>query len=241
MDYKITKAVILAAGRGKRLKPFTNVLPKPLLKLRGKTTLDHTLNSLANTNIEKVYLVTNYLEDKIKQHVQNGSNWNLEVVYVHQSAILGTAHALKEVFELSGLEATRFFLLLAADYALTLNHITLLVAAHQKYAVDITVSLKWISPNEITKRSPVLCDEDFYIQKIIEKPQTRGKHQQIGASLIYILPTDIKGYLSSVNKSIRGEYEIPSVINTMIQDGYVARGVLQPAPKEWSPVSDNSL
>ena len=75
----IKSAVLLAAGRGKRQRPYTDVTPKPLLEVHGRATLDYVLCAVAKAGVERVCIVTNHLEEKIIEYVGDGSKWNLEV------------------------------------------------------------------------------------------------------------------------------------------------------------------
>ncbi|QQS23075.1 NTP transferase domain-containing protein [bacterium] len=86
------QAVILAAGKGLRLRPFTEHHPKPLIDIGGKPLLEHTLNSLPD-EITEVIIVVGYLGDQIIKHF--GESWNGKTVrYVTQHELLGTGDAL---------------------------------------------------------------------------------------------------------------------------------------------------
>lgn len=86
------QAVILAAGKGLRLRPFTEKHPKPLISIGDKPLLEHTLASLP-TSIDKVLIVVGYLGEQIVEHF--GSYWNSrQIHYVKQTELLGTGDAL---------------------------------------------------------------------------------------------------------------------------------------------------
>lgn len=92
------QAVILAAGKGLRLRPFTEHHPKPLLPIAGQPILDYTLNSLPE-QIKEVIIVVGYLGEQIKE--KYGSHWNgLPISYVEQSELLGTGDAITRAREL---------------------------------------------------------------------------------------------------------------------------------------------
>ena len=67
---KVKKAIILSAGFGKRLNPLTLINPKPLLKIKGKTLLENTINILIEFKIEKIWINTHYLAEKIKNYIK---------------------------------------------------------------------------------------------------------------------------------------------------------------------------
>lgn len=73
--------MLLAAGRGERLRPLTDTLPKPLVPVRGKPLIDWHLESLARAGIEEVVINLWWLADQIRAHVGDGSVWGLSVRY----------------------------------------------------------------------------------------------------------------------------------------------------------------
>lgn len=86
------QCVILAAGKGTRLRPLTDSIPKPLVQVAGKPLLDHIIESLPSS-IDELIIVTGYLGEKIQTHC--GEEYHgRKVTYVHQAEQLGTAHAL---------------------------------------------------------------------------------------------------------------------------------------------------
>lgn len=90
-----SKAVLLVGGRGTRLKPLTDKLPKALLKIQGKTITEHLFDLLKKYGIREVILCTGYLKDKIKEYFGDGSNFGMSVTYVEENEPLGTAGPLK--------------------------------------------------------------------------------------------------------------------------------------------------
>lgn len=88
------QAVILAAGRGKRMKELTENVPKPLLTVLGNNLLEHKFSALPK-EITEVVIITGYLGDKIRQHF--GAEFNgRKIKYVEQKELMGTMLALKE-------------------------------------------------------------------------------------------------------------------------------------------------
>lgn len=91
------KVVILAAGKGERMGGLTKDTPKPLLKYKGETLLEHKFRNLPDSTTE-VILVINYLGDRIKEFFGNRFN-GIPIKYVEQKEMSGTAHALFECRE----------------------------------------------------------------------------------------------------------------------------------------------
>jgi NDP-sugar pyrophosphorylase family protein len=89
------KAVILAGGLGTRLRPFTEVIPKPLLPLGGKAIIEHQIFTLRDAGVSEVFLATNYKSDLIEAFVGDGSKFGLPVRISREDVPLGTAGPLR--------------------------------------------------------------------------------------------------------------------------------------------------
>lgn len=84
------KAIILAGGLGSRLKPFTDVIPKPLLPLGEKSVLEVQLDQLKKHNFDEVYLAVNYKADYIQSYMGDGSKYGIKLSYSVENKPLGT-------------------------------------------------------------------------------------------------------------------------------------------------------
>jgi NDP-sugar pyrophosphorylase family protein len=234
---KPTSAVLLAAGRGKRLRPFTDQTPKPLLPVNGSNSLDMTLRATKQTGIPRACLVTHHLETQICSFVDHGSAWNLEAVFCHQAELRGSGDGLLSVLRNlpDWIDYSALVLVAATDYLLPKNALADLVAAHEAQGCDITVSLKECPPEELSTRSSVELDESWRVRRIVEKPASGEAPSRYTAALIYVLPPAIWDMLPSLQPSPRGELELPTAVNLLLETGMTAYGLLQPTPAEWSP------
>lgn len=228
----IRSAILLAAGRGKRQRPYTDEIPKPLLPVRGRATLDYVLTAVRRAGVERVCIVTHHLQEKIIEYVGDGSAWNVDVAFAHQSQLRGTGDALLSIpGEWIREEPV---MVIATDYVLQENDLVTLVQAHKSYQADITMSLKECPLEELVARSSVGVDADWRIRRIIEKPGREEIMSPYAASILFILPPQLWSYLPQIQPSARGEIEMQAAVQMMIEDGFQAFGVLQPAPEEWS-------
>ena len=91
---------IMAGGRGQRLMPLTENMPKPMLHVGDKPILEHNIDRLINYGIKNIYLSVNYLADKIEEHFKDGSDKGVSIKYVHEDKPLGTLGSVKMVEEL---------------------------------------------------------------------------------------------------------------------------------------------
>lgn len=90
------QAVVLAAGEGQRLWPFTATKPKVMIKVADKPVLEYVIRALANNGIFDIVLVVGYRSKRIKDYFGDGSKFGVNIQYAKQEQQLGTAHALKQ-------------------------------------------------------------------------------------------------------------------------------------------------
>jgi len=236
----IKSAILLAAGRGKRQRPYTDVTPKPLLEVNGRATLDFVLCAVAKVGVERVCIVTNHLEEKIFEYTGNGSKWNLQATFAHQSELHGNGDALLSVPK--EWISDEPVMVAATDYILEESSLLELVNAYKQHSADITMSLKECPAEELMARSSVDVDSDWRVRRIIEKPKREEIMSPYAASILFIFPSGIWEYLQKIKPSARGEIEMQSAVQMMIEDEFKTYGLLQPTPQEWAPeLMNNSV
>jgi len=229
----VRSAILLAAGRGKRQRPYTDTTPKPLLPVDGRPMLDYVLRAVKRAGGERVCIVIHHLEEQIIAFVGDGSRWGLEVSFAHQTALRGTGDALMSVpAEWIQDEPV---MVVATDYILDENSLLALARAHEEGHADIAMSLKECPVEELMARSSVEVDAGWRVRRIIEKPRREEIMSPYAASILFILPPQTWDYLLKIQPTERGEIEMQAAINRMLEDGFTAIGLLQPAPREWTP------
>lgn len=96
-SYLPIDAVVMAGGRGQRLRPLTDNVPKPLLKVGGKAIIEYNLDRLALFGIDDFWISVKYLGDQIKNYFGDGSNKNINIEYVWENEPLGTIGAVSHI------------------------------------------------------------------------------------------------------------------------------------------------
>jgi dTDP-glucose pyrophosphorylase len=96
-SYLPIDAVIMAGGRGQRLQPLTDTLPKPLLKVGEKPIMEHNLDRLSLFGIDDFWVSVKYLGEQIENHFGNGSEKNINIEYVWENEPLGTIGAVAQI------------------------------------------------------------------------------------------------------------------------------------------------
>ncbi len=200
------QAVILAAGNSTRLYPLTATKPKPLLKVAGKTIMEHNLTQLEGL-VDEVFVVIGYKEEMLKKYIGD-SFGKIKVTYIEEKERLGTAHALSMA---EGKLKGNFIVMNGDD-----------LYSH----TDIKNSLKHkncilAKKVEDPSRFGVLLLDGKKVKKIVEKP--KDFVSDLANTGLYVLNEEIFDAIKNVKKSIRGEYELTDAISEMagkIEVGY---------------------
>ncbi len=96
------KAMILAAGRGERMRPLTDTLPKPLLKVAGKTLIEYHIQALHKAGICELVINHAWLGNKIESYLGNGSQYGVRIHYSREAQALETAGGIRQALPLLG-------------------------------------------------------------------------------------------------------------------------------------------
>lgn len=131
------QCVILAGGRGERLRPLTDTLPKPMLPFGGKPLLEYHLSLLKRHGVTDVVICGHHLFDSIKNRFGSGSEFGVKISYVYEEKPLGTGGAIKNA---EG-EIKEDFVLLSGDVATNLD-ITALAGFHKEKNALATLVLR---------------------------------------------------------------------------------------------------
>lgn len=96
------KAMILAAGEGKRMRPLTDNLPKPLLRLNEKTLIDHHVEHLQDAGFSEVVINLHYLAGMIRDHFRKRTDLSIRISFSEESELLETAGGIKNALSVLG-------------------------------------------------------------------------------------------------------------------------------------------
>lgn len=130
------QAAILAGGLGKRMRPLTESIPKPMIEVRGKPFLHHQFEVLRSFGIRRIVLLVAYLGDQIEKHFGDGAALGLHLTYSYEPEPLGTGGALKNAAAMLEEE----FLLLNGDTYLAIDYAGLAKAFHASKAMAMIVA-----------------------------------------------------------------------------------------------------
>jgi NDP-sugar pyrophosphorylase family protein len=191
-------AIILAAGLGTRLRPYTLTTPKPLLEVQGRPILDWTLGALPGS-VERIVVVVNYLAEQIEEYLKRQRHFR-DWTAVRQQQPRGTGDALRSCRQ--AVKADRF---------LVLNGDDLFGASDLDALTKRPAGLLARQVTEPEKFGIVFTHPDGTLQRLVEKPKLPPPQMaNIGAYLFPRRALDIDLPLSP-----RGEYEITDAVSTI--------------------------
>jgi NDP-sugar pyrophosphorylase family protein len=204
------KAVILAGGRGTRLKPYTNVFPKPLMPIGEKPILEIIINQLVAHGIEDIIITVGHMGELIMNFFGDGGQVGAKIRYVKEEQPLGTAGSLGFVKE----ELTDTFLVINGDTLTTLNF-SHLIDYHVRNGSIATVALK--KREVYIDFGIVEIDDANSIREYIEKP-TLSYLVSIGVN---IFNPRVLNYISVGEK-----LDFPDLVKTLISSGETVKGFI---------------
>jgi dTDP-glucose pyrophosphorylase len=226
------KAVILAAGKGTRMRELTTDVPKPMLKVHGKPILQHIIEGLITAGIREFFIVTGYKAETIESFFGDGSALGVKVSYGRQVVQDGTGKAPELARTFVGSD----------DFVLTYGDILVKPETYQQMlkrfdAGAFSGLVTATGSQDVTKGGLNFFDKDFCLTKLVEKPSPAeiealrregwlkpGDTAWYNAG-IYIFKSVVFDYTAKLEKSPRGEYELTDAIIAMLQTGHRIAGL----------------
>jgi len=226
------KAVILAAGKGTRMRELTDELPKPMLKVHNKPILEHILEGLLQAGVREIFIVTGFRAEAIENHFGDGSKWQARIACGRQVVQDGTGKAPEVAKEFIG----------ASPFILTYGDILVKPETYQQmirryhegeFSGVITVT----RGEDVTKGGLIFFDEHFCLKRLVEKPTPEQLEQLRRQGLlqatepiwynagIYLFEPSLFDFTASLQKSPRGEYELTDAIAGLLAAGLKLAGL----------------
>jgi NDP-mannose synthase len=202
----VTRAVVLAGGRGRRLEPYTSVLPKPLMPLGDRSILEIMVEQLADAGLTDLTFCVGYLSHLIQAVFNNGPGKRVTIRYVKEEAPLGTAGPLRLV---DGLDNT--FLVMNGDLLTNLSF-NLLLHHHRTSGNVLTIATHertWKSDYGVLHLDANGVNP-LQVLSYEEKPEL-----SLNVSMgIYAMEPETIDYISP-----DGHFDFPDLVNALLADG----------------------
>lgn len=226
------KAILLAAGKGTRMRDLTKEIPKPMLPVQGRPILEHIVEGLVSNGIQDLCIVTGWHAESIEGHFGDGSRLGARIQYRRQAVQDGTGKAPEVARDFVGNDA---FLLTYGDILVRPETYGRMLARWREggFGGLLTVT----AGEDVTKGGLNFFNERFELTRLVEKPSPAqiaelraggwlkpGEPAWYNAG-IYVFQPLLFDFTARLERSPRGEFELTDAISAMVAAGHVVAGV----------------
>ena len=229
---KIDKAVLLAAGKGTRMRELTADLPKPMIKVRNKPVLLHIIEGLQSAGVKDFLIVIGYRGDVVKEYFGNGTRFGLRIEYATQVVQDGTGRVvdLARKFVCDGP-----FILSYGDILVDSANYQRLVSLPDDVAAIVSVKKN----EDVSQGGAVFFNEKFELTDLREKPKPGEPTSPWYNAGVYAFRPNIFEYTARLQPSPRGEYELTDAIRELAHSGQKVKGL--ELTGNWADVRDPEI
>ena len=229
---KIDRAVLLAAGRGTRMREMTAELPKPMLEVRGKPVLQYIVEGLRDAGIAHFLIIVGYRADAVQNFFGDGSRYKIEIQYATQVTQDGTGR----VVELAkNFVANTPFILGYGDILVDPSNYKRI--ADLEHDIEAIVSVT--RGEDVTKGGAVFLNERMELVDLREKTKPGEATSPWYNAGLYALRPSIFDFTGKLKPSPRGEYELTDAIRELAQSGKKVKAL--ELSGEWADVRDPEI
>ena len=225
----IDSAVVLAAGRGTRMRELTADLPKPMIEVRGKPVLQHIVEGLRQGGITKVLLVVGYRAEAVRGFFGDGSRYDVAIQYKTQTVQDGTGRVVELAHEFAD---NRPFVLAYGDILVDPTNYKCVV----DLPGDVEAMLTVTRGEDVSKGGAVFLDDDMSLLDLREKPKPGEPTSPWYNAGLYAFRPSIFDFTAKLMPSPRGEYELTDAIRNLAQSGRKVKAI--ELTGEWADVRD---
>jgi len=224
------KAIILAAGKGKRLGRVVGKVPKPMVRIGGKSILERNVEWISDNGVRDVYINLHHLPDVIRGYFKDGSRWGVKITYSYEPELLGTAGAVRKIAEEcwqlhtnsrsapltpSNLEdkqkgkTNNAFLVIYGDNLFDCD-LREIMNFHKEKKGIATIAV--YEKDDVSQSGIVVLDIDNKILRFTEKPKPEEVLSHLVNTGLYILEPDVLNYIPSNEVLDFGKNVFPEMI-----------------------------
>lgn len=232
----IEKAVILAAGRGTRMRELTAELPKPMIEVRGKPVLQHIIEGLRDAGIRDCLIVVGYRADAVQDFFGDGLRYNIAIQYKTQTVQDGTGRVVELAHDFV---TDRPFILAYGDILVDPENYKRVVDLPDDVEAVLTVT----RGEDVSKGGAVFVNDRMSVVDIREKSDTWSGLSQDAIPFynagLYAFRPSIFDFTAKLKPSPRGEYELTDAIRDLAQSGNKVKAL--ELTGEWADVRDPEI
>jgi len=229
---KITKAVLLAAGRGTRMRDLTANAPKPMIKVRGKPILLHIVEGLQRAGIKDFLIIIGYHGEMVREYFGDGTCFGLRISYAIQTVQDGTGRVVELAREFVGAEP---FILHYGDILVDLQNYERLATLSPETEAIVTVK----GNEDVSKGGAVFVNKRMEVTDVREKAKAGEPISRWYNAGIYSFRPTIFDFTAKLQPSPRGEYELTDAIRALAESGKKVQAI--ELEGEWADVRDPEI
>ncbi len=214
--------VILAAGKGFRMEPFSSNYPKAILPICNRRVIEYHIEEMKRIGIKEITILVGYLSSKIVDAIGSGEEFGVKISYVDQGEALGIAHALGK---LEKYVSSPFLLFLGDIFFIAEGGLKPLIDLMEKSRANAILATKIEADRIALARNFAVILEDparDVVRRVIEKPRYIASN--VKGCGIYLFDLHIFDAIRRTPRTVmRDEYEITDSIQILIDDGFSVR------------------
>ena len=229
---KIDSAVLLAAGRGTRMRELTADLPKPMIEVHGKPVLQHIVEGLCDAGVRRFLIIVGYRAEAVQNFFGDGSRYEIDIQYAAQVTQDGTGR----VVDLArGFVSDSPFVLAYGDILVDPPNYKRIV----DLANDVEALISVTRGEDVSKGGAVFVNERMELVDLREKSKPGEPSSPWYNAGLYAFRPSIFDFTARLKPSPRGEYELTDAIRELAQSGKKVQAL--ELTGEWADVRDPEI
>jgi UDP-N-acetylglucosamine diphosphorylase / glucose-1-phosphate thymidylyltransferase / UDP-N-acetylgalactosamine diphosphorylase / glucosamine-1-phosphate N-acetyltransferase / galactosamine-1-phosphate N-acetyltransferase len=228
----IDKAVVLAAGRGTRMRELTDDLPKPMIEVRGKPVLQHIVEGLRDAGVRRFVIIVGYHAETVRDFFGDGQRYDIGIEYVTQTVQDGTGRVVNLARDFTS----------GSPFILSYGDI-LISPVNYKRVVDLPDDSEAIITvtrgEDLSKGGAVFVNEQMELVDLREKPKPGEPTSPWYNAGLYAFRPSIFEFIAKLKPSPRGEYELTDAIRDLARSGKKVKAL--ELTGEWADVRDPEM
>ena len=232
MSEPISQAVLLAAGRGTRMRELTTDLPKPMIAVRGKPILQHIIEGLRDSGVTQFLLIVGYRSEVVRQTFAEGRDLGTDIRYATQVVQDGTGKVVELARDFVGSDS---FVLSYGDILVEPSNYLRLTTL--KPGIEAVVSVK--ENEDVSQGGAVFVNERFELIDLREKPKPGEPTSPWYNAGIYAFRPSIFDFTARLKPSPRGEFELTDAVRALAHSGRKVQALKLTG--EWADVRDPEI
>jgi dTDP-glucose pyrophosphorylase len=232
MTIKIDKAVVLAAGRGTRMRELTNDIPKPMIEVRGKPVLQHIVQGLCDAGVRRFLIIVGYHAERVRNFFGDGRHHNVAIEYATQTVQDGTGRVVNLARDFTD----------GAPFVLSYGDILISPVNYKRivdFPDDVEAVITVTRGEDVSKGGAVFVNEQMELVDLREKPKPGEPTSPWYNAGLYAFRPSIFEFIARLEPSPRGEYELTDAIRDLAHSGKKVKAL--ELIGEWADVRDPEI